>query len=440
MSIIRIILTTFISILLIFQVQSISAADPVKVNAFKLNLKNYIRNLSQNEKSRIKNALLHDKEKSNLNNKVTAKSQSIPQPQILKPPTWTYTTGSNVDSIVYNNVLIGEDPQIGRNTDVDVVVFPVTVKLHKSVKSFDSSSFTYTTVNKNTVISMVTKDQCLPEENRVPFDLVKESPLFNPENIRFGDTVLENSQYIDAHQRATFWDETSQDTNGYHLNLNAEFSQPLIVDVPGSHGIAVNSSILFGGNQSCGTIAQIDISWLDNYLRNKLIPSLSSKNLLSPERTPIFLIKNLGLAGNTSTPFSINYLGYHDVIVGGAGSTTKLQTYMVSDFGAGALANSLTDIQTLSHEIGEWVNDPFINNVSPAVDFAGSCFPLLAEVGDYLNGNVATHVSLNQYTYHLQEMAFLPWFFGGAKTSINGWYSANGTLTTPFVKKPCART
>jgi hypothetical protein len=36
----------------------------------------------------------------------------------------------------------------------------------------------------------------------------------------------------------------------------------------------------------------------------------------------------------------------------------------------------------------------------------------------------------NGFVYHMQELAFFSWFFGGPSFSVNGWYSNNDTFTT----------
>lgn len=283
---------------------------------------------------------------------------------------------------------------------------------------------------------MTTPEKCVAAPHNIPVQLVRNSPLFTPADIRFGDTVLKNSQYIDAHQRATFWKTTNFDKNGYHLGLAPNYLPPLEINVPIDRGVAVDSQAVLG-NLNCGTIAQVDLNWFDNYLRTVALPKLAAKGLVNPTKTPVFLAKNLGLSFDAST-LSIFALGYHDVMLSGIGVATTLQTYMVSGVGMGALSSAPDDVLVLSHELGEWVNDPFINNMSPPVGFGGGfCSPVPTEIGDFLRGGVATKVSADGYTYHLQEMAFLPWFFGGASPSINGWYSANGTFTTPLLKAPC---
>ncbi|MBV8807491.1 MAG: hypothetical protein JO033_02355 [Acidobacteriaceae bacterium] len=44
--------------------------------------------------------------------------------------------------------------------------------------------------------------------------------------------------------------------------------------------------------------------------------------------------------------------------------------------------------------------------------------------------NAPPIVMPNGFTYHLQELAFFPWFFGTPSTGIHGWFSNNGTFLT----------
>jgi hypothetical protein len=57
------------------------------------------------------------------------------------------------------------------------------------------------------------------------------------------------------------------------------------------------------------------------------------------------------------------------------------------------------------------------------------------EVGDPLSpggipptSNSFVVVGANGFTYHLQELAFFNWFYGGASTGSGGKYSNNGTF------------
>ena len=50
------------------------------------------------------------------------------------------------------------------------------------------------------------------------------------------------------------------------------------------------------------------------------------------------------------------------------------------------------------------------------------------EVGDPLSGTLIPIVTLNGFHYHLQEMAFYSWFYGGTSLGAGGKYSSNGTF------------
>ena len=68
----------------------------------------------------------------------------------------------------------------------------------------------------------------------------------------------------------------------------------------------------------------------------------------------------------------------------------------------------------MSHEVGEWMNDPCVNNPTPAWGHIGQlqvCQGNL-EVGDPLSGTAAIAVKMGDgVTYHGQEMAFRDWFY-----------------------------
>ena len=102
----------------------------------------------------------------------------------------------------------------------------------------------------------------------------------------------------------------------------------------------------------------------------------------------------------------------------------------------------ILDVQPLSHEVAEWLNDPFtgsftfgfLNIIPPAVlpGSGGQCI-VNFETGDPLESPpiVFTKVT-NGMTYHLQDEVFLPWYLQ-AKTSfsVNGFYTYLGTFTSP---------
>jgi len=84
----------------------------------------------------------------------------------------------------------------------------------------------------------------------------------------------------------------------------------------------------------------------------------------------------------------------------------------------------------LSHEIGEWANDPntvnFVTAYGPSPFCQGNY-----ETGDVLTGTFMPPVTgRNGFTYTLQELAFFSYFYGGPSIAANGWFSNNNTIPT----------
>ena len=108
-----------------------------------------------------------------------------------------------------------------------------------------------------------------------------------------------------------------------------------------------------------------------------------------------------------------------------------MQTFAILDFDTtGVFGPSGMDTAIMSHEVGEWMDDPLGSNPTPAWGHTGQvvgCQNNL-EVGDPLTGNLIPNVTLNGYTYHLQELAFFSWFYGAPSIALNGMFSDNGTF------------
>jgi hypothetical protein len=118
-------------------------------------------------------------------------------------------------------------------------------------------------------------------------------------------------------------------------------------------------------------------------------------------------------------------LGFHDV--------NGQQTIGTADFDTGIFVDSVPDVSDMSHEVGEWMNDPLGNNPTPLwgnVGQVAGCQGNL-EVGDPLSGTLAPPIfnPENGFTYHMQELAFFSWFYGAPSVGIHGWFSDNDTFT-----------
>ena len=83
-----------------------------------------------------------------------------------------------------------------------------------------------------------------------------------------------------------------------------------------------------------------------------------------------------------------------------------------------SLGSFAQDVSALSHEIGEWVDDPFVNNHVHCHDNS------LMEDGDPLENNSnygAFPYSLGGFTYHLQSLVFIGYFGAPKTTSVHSW-------------------
>ena len=43
----------------------------------------------------------------------------------------------------------------------------------------------------------------------------------------------------------------------------------------------------------------------------------------------------------------------------------------------------------------------------------------------------------NGFTYHLQDLLFLSWFYNSRSVGVKGWFSDNGTSLTDAGPPPC---
>jgi len=212
---------------------------------------------------------------------------------------------------------------------------------------------------------------------------------------------------------------------------------PVTINVPAEHGLA-RPAQLAGGRTLCGPQARVDINWFDTYLNEIILPALVAQGA-APANLPVFLGTNTVWAFKPVDPSTCCIGGYHS----GTG-TIPIQTYSVADFDVtGLFGVGSQDTVILSHELAEWINDPFVNNPTPAWgntgQVVGACQNNL-EVGDPLSGSEAPRIVMpNGFTYHLQEQAFFSWFFGAPSVGIHGWFSNNGTFLTD-AGPPCKTT
>ncbi len=227
------------------------------------------------------------------------------------------------------------------------------------------------------------------------------SPIFNKTlNFTQGGTNLGTTQYIDAFQRGNFW-HSVQTHPGYHVFLgNPTILPTQTITVAKALGGLHNE---FGG----GIVGVYDIDAFDAKLQTIML----SFPQIRPGVLPLFVTYDIYLTQYGGCCIG----GYHSA----NGSQPGGQTYAYSTY-VGYKGDFSEDVSALSHEVGEWVDDPFVDNRVHCNDNS------VLEVGDPLEGNSnygAFPYTHNGFTWNLQSLAFIGYFGAPKTTSVHSWLS-----------------
>lgn len=326
--------------------------------------------------------------------------------------TWTYnvtSTRSGSKGSTYSGKMVGSSPfTTNGTTTTTVYVVPLVVTI-------GSMTFDPTKNDK----------ACLGGLNAL--ELLKASPMvLNIFDFKMNGIDVGTTQYSDAFQRANFWKEVKASGGTYHNLLKFKFL-PAMSYTPDS-----SISTLYSTPGLCTPrYGGIQKSAFDLALKLFYIPGLASKGV-NPTNLVMFMLYNTTMYG--ATPSNCCTGGYHgaynDVITGaGIQTYSPFQWDSAGFFVAGVNAE---DTAIMSHEVNEWQDDPFGNNAVPAWGHVGQtsgCQTNL-EVGDPLTGTDVAPVNLLGFNFHLQELAFFSWFYGGPSIGAGGKYSDNGTFTS----------
>ncbi len=277
-------------------------------------------------------------------------------------PTWnfTYSYGSST----YTEAFVGTDPRLGA-ASTTITAYIVPVKLTYGSKTEDGS----------TVISSVTA-----------------SPTFQNYPFTQGSVAIGNTQFTDAFQKANFWGIGGA-AAGYHVLLSPVVKPTLVLSVPSRQGRVISNVL----GLTSGIL--VNINWLDKKLQSEITTLGLPANSL-----PIFVTTQTYLtqSGNSLSGCCIG--GYHSVT--SSNGPYAHATYIQN---AGAFAQN---VSALSHELAEWIDDPFTTNQSACGIY---------EVGDPLerNANYGDYAyTLNGVTYDLQDEAN-PVYFGAPSSTIS---------------------
>jgi hypothetical protein len=261
--------------------------------------------------------------------------------------------------------------------------------------------------------------------SRVP--AVLASPIYQSSHYVVSN---DNGQYGSAFLRSQF-----NTFGSYGVDLATPTVLPTqTIVVPSNQGQAVFRT---GDGSILGVV---QVQWFSNQLQQ-----LMGQLHIDPKTLPIFLVDNAFLydGKDWTAPGACCILGYHGAAHpqgNGAGSTNgngnqAVQTFLFASwmspgvFGGGYMCNStftqcgdestlpgadnvLSDIHAFSHEIAEWLDDPFTNNwVQPwSVPTAPQygCTNIL-ETGDPVVG-IGWEQPVGGVTYHPEDEVFKSWF------------------------------
>jgi hypothetical protein len=298
-------------------------------------------------------------------------------------PLTTWNGSFVYKSKTYNYNMVGTAPSTGTSTTIKAFIIPIALKY---VKNGQTTIFSPNTVQSNGATAV---------QNTTNSPIFKKLDFVTPQGVDLGTT-----QYIDAYQRGNFWG-TVAGTN-YHVLLGQPKVLPLqTLTVPAADGSVQTE---FGI-----TVGTADINWFDAQLQTIMT---KFKAAITPTTLPIFITYNSYL---TSGGCCIG--GYHS----SSGSSSAPQAYAHFTYISTPGIFS-QDVSALSHEVGEWMDDPLVVNTNGNPVSCG-----ILENGDPEEGfsNYGGFpYTLNGFTYNLQDLVYLEYFGAPNTTSVDG-----GTLS-----------
>ncbi len=298
--------------------------------------------------------------------------------------TWNGSFAYNGTNYPYN--MVGTAPSTNSSTTVTAYIVPI-----KIVVSRRRTKYTFDPAHKLSNGNTVT-------QNTVVSPIFDSTTTYDQGGVDVGTT-----QYIDAFQRANFWG-TVQTNQNYHLLLGGPtVLTEQTLTVPSSYGTV--------GSPFGHTAGLVDINYFDAQLHS----IISKFSQIQPNTFPIFLTYDVYLTQGGQCCIG----GYHS----SEGSLSNPQAYAHFTY-VDHPGDFAQDVSALSHETGEWADDPLVVNVN------GNNTPCgILEVGDPEEGFAnygSYHYVLNGFTYNLQDLVTLPYFGAPTSTSVNGWLSFQG--------------
>lgn len=275
------------------------------------------------------------------------------------------------------------------------------------------------------------------------------SPIFQTADFVSGGVDIGTTQYGDAIQRSEWWGVSGFDQGGYHVLLGQPAlmaTQTLHVTCASGPGTAGCQGVAYqlSGGTLIGVVRSTVLDKFINGLVSQfrtvgLLDANGNLQVLNASQLPIFLTDSV-YEGSNGTINTCCILGYHNS-QGPPAATAQTWIYAGWTRNNTFRNNVILDVQALSHEVSEWLNDPFVgsfrvgflNIVAPYVlpGQGGAC-QVNFETGDVLEAPPIVFTEMTSgTTYHLQDEAYIWYFLQGPSFAANGEYSYLGTFASP---------
>jgi chitinase len=313
--------------------------------------------------------------------------------------------------------VVGRDPAQGGTTTIPTVLVPITL-------SFDAKK----TAGKPFIMDAAAD---------VP--RVLRSPVFS----KFAFPSGGATQYADAMLRTTF-----PKAEGWHTLLGKPEVKPVKITVPVGYGYVLTSK------KTGGALAIVDVEFLQQELFKQLSKQEGKLIIATTHNITYYTEGDATLCCSWGTHGVDSATGNSFVL----GSYLHAAPTLVED----------SDVQPLTQQLGEFINDPLHNPLLHGrnVKDPGNTFPswtrptsmrpgdqgacggsgvasayfLLEPTNTNLKNNIpaseAFVVHVDGATYHLQNVALLPWYTG-ASEGLGSTYSFPGAQALTDRSKPC---
>jgi len=384
-------------------------------------------------------------------------------PQFLQNATtiehWTFQYTDPTNHVIYPITMVGKDPRDGGTSTIHTEI--IALKMNFVAGHQDTSALTNLGFAGFTAPPL---NHTFDGDRRVSSLL--NSPIFT-NNTYPAVTGGLNGQLSDTFMRSQF---INAGGSNYHVTLTNDHVYHVTLNVPASKGLAYQRPVgawRTANGMPTDTITGVaDVGWFSSQLQ-----SLMGSLQISATTVPIFLTDNVLLYQGQGNYLNCCILGYHGAgmpIGHGAGSANgngkqPVQTFIyaawttpgtysgfLADYlnpsrTAPAPTRGLADIHAVSHEVSEWLDDPYVNNavqpwLTPTAPQYG-CTGVL-ETGDPVVGvwfplsgnNEGATDGYNYYSqYHPEDEVYAQWFGrGGIEPLFGSAYNGNLTFMGPL--------